>query len=85
MPRPNATQQEIDDLIKYDGVYHKITTSDIEHGCFCSLGSCVEEFETFGEIVIETYSNLFHVKCFLKFDKNMKIKKPTFIENGNQS
>ena len=34
MPVPGATRKEIDDLMKYDGVYHKITAHDIECGCY---------------------------------------------------
>ena len=79
MPRPDATRQEIDDLMKYDGVYHKISTHDIECGCFCSNGDCVKEFDTPGEIVIETYSNLFHIKCL---PEDYNIKKSSFDNNS---
>jgi hypothetical protein len=82
MVRLDATRQEIDDLMKYDGVYHKVTIRDIECGCFCSLGSCGKDFDTSGEIVIQTYSNLFHVKCFMKlYDIPPNIKKPSFDDN----
>lgn len=78
MPRSDATREEIDDLMKYDGVYHKITTHDIECGCFCLDGECAQEFDTPGEIVIQTYSNLFHIKCF---GEGRNIKKPSFDDD----
>ena len=78
MPRPDASRQERDDLMKYDGIYHKITNHDIECGCFCSDGECAQEFDTPGEIVIETYSNLFHIKCF---GEGHNIKKPSFDDD----
>jgi hypothetical protein len=66
----------VKDLMKYDGIYYKITKHEIECGCFCSAGDCVEEFDTIGEMVIMTYGNLFHVKCF---GVGHKIKKPRYI------
>lgn len=65
------------DLLKYDGIYYKITRHDLECDCFCSLASCEEGFFV-DEIVVKTYSNLFHVKCM---GKDAKIKKPEFSDN----
>ena len=73
MVTENTPASVVADLIHYDGIYHKITAHDIECGCFCSLGSCVKNFDTIGEIVIETYSNLFHIQCF---GEKHNIKKP---------
>jgi hypothetical protein len=78
MPSPDATRKEIDDLMKYDGVYHKITAHNIECNCFCSMGDCVKDFDTIGEIVIQTWGNLFHIKCF---GEGHNIKKPSFYED----
>lgn len=61
---------EVKDLMRHDGIYHKITKEEIECECFCSLCSCVDEFYK-GELVVKTYGNFFHVKCF-----HGKVKKP---------
>jgi len=78
MPRSDVTREEVDDLMKYGGVYHKIIAHDIECDCFCSVVDCTKEFDTLGEIVIQSYSNLYHIKCFGKG----RIKKPSF-DNDN--
>ncbi len=61
------------DLMNYDGIYSKITAHDIDCGCFCSMGDCVKEFDEIGEIVIETYGDLYHIQCF---GEGHNIKKP---------
>jgi len=66
------------DLLKYDGIYHKITRHELECGCFCSVGACEEEFFV-DQIVVKTFGNLFHVKCM---GGDAKIKKPDFDDNS---
>lgn len=55
-------KENVEDFI-YQGFWVKIVSHHLECGCFCSLGSCEEEFKL-GETVVKSGGNLFHRKCF---------------------
>lgn len=56
--------------------YIKITSKELDCGCFCSLVRCEKEF-VLGEPVVQQSGNLFHPSCWYLFDEEDNCEVPS--------